>query len=39
LRNTSITDAGYRKLEAALPSCEIQADVPAYYQKQSQIPW
>lgn len=33
LRKTAITDAGYRKLQIALPECEIQADVPAYFQK------
>jgi hypothetical protein len=33
LRNTAVTDAGYRRLQAALPECEIQADVPAYHQR------
>jgi hypothetical protein len=33
LRNTPITDAGYQKLQAARPACQIQADVPSYHQK------
>jgi hypothetical protein len=39
LRNTAITDAGYQRLDASLPRCEIQADVPAYYQKVQQLYW
>ena len=33
LRNTAITDEGYQKLQAALPLCQIQADVPSYHRK------
>jgi Leucine-rich repeat (LRR) protein len=32
LRKTEITNQGYRKLQAALPQCEIQGDPPA-------VPW
>jgi hypothetical protein len=34
LRNTAITDRGYQRLQAALPGCEIQADVPSYFAQQ-----
>lgn len=39
LRNTAITDAGHKKLQAALPNCEIQADVPSYMQKHQHLFW
>jgi hypothetical protein len=39
LRGTAITDAGYKQLQAALPECEIQADVPSYHQKYQQLYW
>lgn len=37
LRSTAITNEGYLRLQAALSECEIQADVPAYYQKVQQL--
>lgn len=36
LRGTAITDGGYQRLKAALPRCEIQADVPSYNQQLQQ---
>jgi hypothetical protein len=39
LRNTNITDAGYRSLQDALPNCQIQADVPAASQRQQLFRW
>jgi hypothetical protein len=39
LRNTAITNDGYLKLQAALPNCQIQADVPAYFKKQQKLYW
>src|SRR5262249_41452661 len=41
LRNTAVTDARYRRLQEALPECEIQADVPAVraQHKISYLPW
>lgn len=39
LRNSAITNEGYLRLEAALPECHIQADVPAYNQKHQQLFW
>jgi hypothetical protein len=39
LRDTQITDAGHRSLRDALPDCQIQADVPTYFQKQQPLRW
>lgn len=39
LRNTAITDEGYQRLQAALPECHIQADVPTYFQGQHMYYW
>jgi hypothetical protein len=39
LRNTAITDAGYKQLQAALPNCQIQADVPSYLQQHQHLFW
>ena len=39
LRNTAITDAGYQELQAALPDCQIQADVPSYQRNVMEMWW
>jgi hypothetical protein len=39
LRQTPITDAGYVQLQAALPNCYIQADVPAAQQRHQHLFW
>ena len=39
LRGTAITDQGYQQLQAALPNCNIQADVPSYWRRTQALYW
>jgi hypothetical protein len=39
LHNTKITDDGYKRLQAALPHCTIQADVPSYWRSTHTLHW